>query len=184
MKLPGWWMLILSEMESEILSNQEDQSQYLLLLKNFQKSLNLWSRKSKKWEISSSSMLLEKISKLPGDICQTSYSIRVKEIFENLFESYLNTEEPDETECLDFQSKKITSMSSTIAPLQDDIAGTSGGTKLNLLDSLGQLVKRTNQYGSLRETTGTMSSTISFLENGELVKYGLEEKIGKNRLTV
>ena len=59
-----------------------------------------------------------------------SYSTEMATNFGSVFASYAAMAEPDETECLDFQSKMTTSTSSTIVPMLEDTAGTSGGSKL------------------------------------------------------
>nr|WEY02526.1 MAG: non-structural protein 1 [Canine parvovirus] len=180
----GWWFLILKNLEENMESEEIDNSAWPDLLKNLQKILNFWLKKSTKWEISSLTMLMEKISKLPGGILAMSFNLTLCNNVLKLWSDYVNMEELDEAECSDFLSNMITSMSSTTALSAAATAGTSGVSKSNLLDQLGQLVQKTNQFGNSKNPTGTMSSSISFLENGELVKYGLEEKVGKNRLTV
>lgn len=183
-KLPQWWLLILKQVEAEYSPSEENTSQWQQLLKNLQKVLQLWQRKLKKWEVISLDTLIAKISKVPVVTSATSYSLQMMNDVIELFTSCANTEDLDEEECLDSLAKMTTSMSSTIAHTQEDTAGTSSGQKLNLLEHLGRLGQQTNPFGNSLEPTGTMSSSISFLEKGEIAKYTLEEKVGKNRLTV
>lgn len=153
--------------------------------KVMQKVINFWQRKWNKWQsLSWTTLVDEKLSLLPGDIFQTSFCSQDAESLQNLWISYANMENPDEQECSEFQSKKIISTLSTIAPIAQDVVDVHSKKKLDLLASLDQIVGTTNHSGNSREPTGTMSSSISFLKNGELVKYGLEEKVGKYRLTV
>nr|WCR62117.1 MAG: ORF4 [Parvoviridae sp.] len=182
--LVGWWMLILEQIKENVPPTNEDIQQWPNLLKKMDKLLMTWLKKSKKWEISSSTTLLEKLSKVPGDILATSFSSEMVELFLQHWKSYVDMEELDETDCLDFQSKMTTSTSSMTVHSPEDTAGTSSGSKLNLLDHLAQLAPKISQSGNSRVPTGTMSSSISFLQNGETVKYGLEEKVGKHRLTI
>lgn len=181
---PGFWMIVLNEIQENYQAPEEDGVQWHNLLKAIIKLIQIWLKKSKKWEITSSIMLLENLLKVPGDTLAMSFSTDLMTTFINLFNAYALMEEPDETECLHFQSNQTMSMLSTIVHSQVDTAGTSSGSRLNLSERLAQLVPKTNRYGSSPEQTGMMSSSISFLENQELVRYGLEEKIGKNRITV
>ena len=182
--LPGWWMIVLQDLQENHQPEEEDSVQWQSLLKNVQKVMQIWLKKLRKWEVNSWNTLEEKLSKVPGGISAMSYSTEMATNFGSVFASYAAMAEPDETECLDFQSKMTTSTSSTIVPMLEDTAGTSGGSKLNLLENLDQLAQKTSPYGSSHEPTGMMSSNKKKKKNGELVKYGLEEKIGKHRLTI
>lgn len=180
--LPEWWLIILEEMEP----NQfiEDESQWQELRKQMQKLITFWQKKLKKWAISSFTMFSEKMSKHPAGTLRTSLSQNIKDQFLGCWDSLVNTEDLDEVDCLEYRSKMTISTSSTIAHLEGIGAGTASGTRSSLSDTLCQLAGQISPYMHSNESSGTMSSSISFLENGELVKYGLEEKVGKRRLTV
>ena len=192
--LPNWWAIILQSIETngnpENIQNHDSQligekHPWFTFSKVMQKVINFWQRKWNKWQsLSWTTLVDEKLSLLPGDIFQTSFCSQDAESLQNLWISYANMENPDEQECSEFQSKKIISTLSTIAPTAQDVVDVHSKKKLDLLASLDQIVGTTNHSGNSREPTGTMSSSISFLKNGELVKYGLEEKVGKYRLTV
>lgn len=184
--LVGWWMAILQEVKENI--PEEHGPQWPNLLKQMEKLTKTWRRQSKKWEISSLDMLLEKVSKIPGDILATSFSQEESQMLISLWKDCVNMADLDENECLALSTKETTSTSSMIVPIPEDTAGTSSENTWNLMDHLAQLGQKTNQSGSSPQRTGTMSSSISFLENSEmgttLAKYTLEEKVGKNRVTV
>ena len=180
--LPGYYQKIIEAMKETM--DQDIIIQWQNLLELISKLLKIWNRKFKKWEINSLTILMEKLSTVPGDILATSFSTEIVDNFLRSFKSYAIMEDLDSTECLDFQSKMTTSMSSMTVPSVMEPVEMCGGSKSSLLEKLGQAAKRTNQYGNSQEPIGTMSSSISFLENGELVKYGLEEKVGKHRLTL
>lgn len=184
--LPGWWLFHLKEVSevSTLTIDEENLSQWQDLLKRMHQIITLWLKKSKKWEISSFDTLQEKIVSLPGGTCQTSLSSEVRDLFLKYWEYSTVTENPDEQECLDIQSNTITSTLSTTAPSADRGAGTSSAANLNLSDTLCQLADKISPYGNFGAQISTMSSHISFLRRGEPVKFGLEEKIGKRRLTV
>lgn len=180
----AWWHLIMKSVEEQLNMTEEDQSVWPDLQKVIMKVLNFWLKKYKKWEISSLNMLTEKISKLPGGILATSFCTTMSENFIQLWNNCVSMEDLDETECSDFLSSQGTSTSSTTAPSAVDIAAMFGEGKLNHLEALDLLAAKTSPSTSSQKSTGMMSSSISFLRNGELVKYGLEEKVGKRRLTV
>jgi hypothetical protein len=192
--LPAWWMIThqaiveqgnpLSLMQNQESQIQENTHPWFRFSDVMQTVINFWQRKSKKWGEISLTILMEKLYLLPGDILLTSFSLEDAGSLEKLWTSYANMEETDETECLAYQWKKITSISSTIAAIPEAHADVSSKKKFDLLENLAQTVAITSPYINSREPTGTMSSSISFLQNGELVKYGLEEKVGKHRLTV
>lgn len=184
--LVGWWMGILQEVKENI--PEDHGPQWHNLLGKLEKLTKIWQKKSKKWEISSFDTLLEKTSKIPGDILATSFSQEESQMLISLWKDCVNMADLDETECLALSTKEITSTSSTIVPIPEDIAGTSSENTWNLMDHLAQLGQKTNQSGNSPPRTGMMSSSISFLENSEMgttqAKYTLEEKVGKNRVTV
>lgn len=182
--LPGWWCLTFKSLEENLEWNEKDQLVWLELQKVLVKILNIWLRKSKKWEVTSLTMLLEKISKVPGDILAMSFCSKVCSTVIELWKGCANMEDLDEQECLDFQSNPTTFTSSMTAPIVMEVAGTSGGGKLSLLEQLDQLAPRTNKYTNSQQQTGTMSSSISFCRNGAQEKYILEEKVGRRRLTL
>lgn len=180
----GWWYLMMKSVEEQLNLTKGDQLVWPDLQKAIMKILNFWLKKYKKWEIASLSMLMEKISKLPGGILAMSFCTTMSENLIQLWACCVSMEDIDETECLDFLSNQAMSTSSTTAPSAGDIAAMFGEGKLSHLEALDLLAVKTNQSTSSTKSTGTMSSSISFLRNGELVKYGLEEKIGRRRLTV
>lgn len=184
--LPGWWTIILNSINANGFLDREDLliEQWQIFSKVMSKVITYWQKKSKKLEGHSLTTLMEKLSLIPGDILATSFSSEDAENLIQLWTGYAHMEEPDETECLHTVLNPTTSTLSTTAPTADEIADALSKKKLNLLDSLDQIVNTTNPSTSSREQTGTMSSSISFLRNGENVTYGLEEKIGKYRLTV
>lgn len=184
--LPGWWIIIHNSINGKGNLDQEDPiiQPWLSFSKVMLKVTTYWQKKSKKLDGLSLTTLLEKLATIPGDILQTSFSSADAESVIGLWQSYAHMEDPDEMECLDIVSSPITSTSSTTALTVEEIADALSKRKLNLLESLAQIVDTTSQSTNLPEQTGTMSSSISFLKNGELETYGLEEKVGKYRLTV
>lgn len=181
---PAIWIDLVKQMTVSTDMGIPEDPQWPLLLKCLQAIMSSWQTASESWAISSLTMLMEKISSEHGDISQMSFNMKLMNHAIKLFGFLVTMAVHVGMECLDSVSKKTTSTLSTTVPSVDNIAETSGGVKLNLLESLDQLVPRTNQYGNLRQPTGSMSSSISFLRNGELEKFGLEEKVGKHRLTV
>lgn len=184
--LPGWWNIIYNSINAKGNLDPEDPviQPWLSFSKVMSKVITYWQKKSKKLDGHSLTTLLEKLSTIPGDILATSFSSEDAESLTNLWKSYAYMEDPEETECLDSVSNPTTSTSSTTVLTVDEIADALSKKKLNLLESLDQIVNTTSQSINLPEQTGTMSSSISFLQNGELATYGLEEKVGKYRLTV
>lgn len=180
----AWWILVTNSCEENMTDYSKEDLAWVSLLNSIRKVTSCWLKKRGKWHPSSLTTFSEMISKVPGGTLATSLPTIMSTSVIALWISCANMEEIGEQECSDFLSKVTTSMSSTTVHSVEDTAETSGGVKLNLLDSLGQLAPKTNQCGNSSNTSGTMSSSISFLENGELVKYGLEEKVGKHRLTV
>lgn len=182
--LPGWWLIVMDSLNDNYEPTEEEKSVWQSLQELIRKVSKIWLKKLKKWEVTSLTTYLEKISTIPGDILAMSFHLTPSTNFINLWTSYANMENIDETECLDIQSKMITSMSSTIAPTVMEAVDVAGGSKLSLSEKLNLCVRQTNSSAGCPESIGTMSSSISLLERGELVKYGLEEKVGKHRLTV
>ena len=184
--LPGWWNIIHNSINAKGNLDPEDPviRPWLSFSKVMSKVITYWQKKSKKFDGHSLTILLEKLSTIPCDILATSFSSEDAESLINLWKSYALMEDPEEMECLDSVSNPTTSTSSTTVLTVDEIADALSKKKLNLLESLDQIVNTTSQSTSLPEQTGTMSSSISFLQNGELATYGLEEKVGKYRLTV
>lgn len=182
--LPGWWLIVMDSLNDNYEPTEEEKSVWPSLQELIRKVSKIWLKKLKKWEVTSLTTFLEKISTIPGDILATSFPTTPTTSFINLWTSYANMENIDETECLDTQSKMITSTSSTIVPTVMEAVDVAGGSKLSLSEKLNLCVRQTNSSAGCPESIGTMSSSISLLERGELVKYGLEEKVGKHRLTV
>lgn len=184
--LPGWWIIVHSSITENEPVDQADPliQPWLVFSKLMSKVTNFWLKKSKKLDGHSLTTLMEKLSTIPGDILATSFSSEDGESVIELWKSYALMEDPEETECLAIVSNPITSTSSTTVRTVEEIADALSKKKLNLLESLDQIASTTNHSTNLPEQTGTMSSSISFLRNGEPVVYGLEEKIGKYRLTV
>ena len=184
--LPGWWIIVHNSINAKGNLDHEDPliQPWLNFSKVMSKVITYWQKKSKKLDGHSLTTLMEKLSTIPGDILQTSFSSEDGESVIALWKSYAYMEDPDEMECLDSVSSQTTSTSSTTALTVEEIADALSKKKLNLLESLAQIVNTTSQSTNLPEPTGTMSSSISFLQNGELETYGLEEKVGKYRLTV
>jgi len=184
--LPGWWAIVHNSVNANVDGDLKDPliQPWLSFSKVMSKVITYWQKKSRKLDGHSLTILLEKLSTIPGDILATSFSSEDGESLVNLWKSYAHMEDPDETECLDTASSPITSTSSTTARTVEEIADALSKKKLNLLESLDQIVNTTSQSTNLPEQTGTMSSSISFLRNGEIATYGLEEKVGKYRLTV
>lgn len=183
--LPGWWIIVHNSINANV-GDQEDPliQPWLNFSKVMSKVITYWQKKSKKLDGHSLTMLLEKLSTIPGDILATSFSSQDAESLQNLWKSYAIMEDPDEMECSLSVLNPTISTSSTTVRTVEEIADALSKKKLNLLDSLAQIVSTTSQSTNLPEQTGTMSSSISFLQNGELVSYGLEEKVGKYRMTV
>lgn len=182
--LPGLWIMGVHSME-ECLEIEESMAQeWDLFTKQIKKLLKIWLRRLKKWDVHSLTTFLEKTSTTPGDILATSFSLTTYNFVTSSLKNSIITDDPDEKECLDTQSNLITSMSSTTAPTEEPIVETSSGGKFSLTAHLDQLGQRTNPSASSGEPTGTMCSSISFLRKGVPEKYSLEEKVGKNRLTV
>lgn len=180
----AWWILVTNSCEENMTDYSKEDLAWVSLLNSIRKITTCWLKKRTKWHPTSLTTFSEIISKVPGATLATSLPTIMSTSVIALWISCANMEEIGEQECSDFLSKVTTSTSSTTVHSAEDTAEISGGEKLNLLASLGQLAPKTNQSGSYSNTSGTMSSSISFLENGELVKYGLEEKVGKHRLTV
>lgn len=184
--LPGWWALILNSV-NESDSIQPDEvftTAWLTFSKMMLKVITFWQKKSKKLDGHSLTTLMEKISTIPGDILATSFSSADAERVIELWQSYAFMEDPDETECSLTPLNPTTSTSSTTVRTAEEIVDALSKKKLNLLESLDQIASTTSHSTNSLEQTGMMSSSISFLRNGEIVTYGLEEKIGKHRLTV
>lgn len=184
--LPGWWILIHNSILENGNMDPEDLTiqPWLNFSKVMSKVTTYWQKKSKKLDGHSLTTLMEKLSTIPGDILATSFSSEDAENVIALWKSYALMEDPEETECLESVLSPITSTLSTTARTVEEIADALSKKKLNLLDSLDQIASTTSHYTNSHEQTGTMSSSISFLRNGEPVVYGLEEKVGKYRLTV
>lgn len=184
--LPGWWVIVHDSVNKNGNMDPEDPTiqPWLNFSKVMSKVTTYWQKKSRKLDGHSLTTLMEKLSTIPGDILATSFSSEDAESVIALWKSYAFMEDPDETECLDILSNPTTSTSSTTVRTVEEIADALSKKKLNLLESLDQIVNTTSHSTSLPEQTGTMSSSISFLRNGELATYGLEEKVGKYRLTV
>lgn len=184
--LPGWWIIVHSSItENEPVDPADPLIQpWLIFSKLMSKVTNFWLKKSKKLDGHSLTTLMDKLSTIPGDILATSFSSEDAESVIELWKSYALMEDPEEMECSAIVSSVTISTSSTTARTVEEIADALSKKKLNLLESLDQIASTTNHSTSSAEPTGTMSSSISFLRNGEPVVYGLEEKIGKYRLTV
>lgn len=184
--LPGWWIIIHNSINENGNLDPEDLliQPWLNFSKLMSKVITYWQKKSKKLDGHSLTTLMEKLSTIPGDILATSFSSEDAESVIALWKSYAHMEDPDETECLHTLSSPTTSTSSTTARTAEEIVDALSKKKLNLLETLDQIVNTTNHSTNSPEPTGTMSSSISFLRNGEPVTYGLEEKVGKYRLTV
>lgn len=183
--LPGWWIIIHNSIQENV-TDPEDPiiSPWLNFSKLMSKVTTFWLKKSKKLDGRSLTTLMEKLSTIPGDILATSFSSEDAKSLIECWKSYAFMEDPDETECLDTASSPTISTSSTTARTVEEIADALSKKKLSLLESLDQIANTTSHSTNLPEQTGTMSSSISFLRNGENVTYGLEEKVGKYRLTV
>lgn len=184
--LPGWWIIINNSINEN--GNLDPEDHLTQPWQSFSKVMSrvttFWQKKSKKLDGHSLNTLMDKLATIPGDILATSFSLEASESVIALWKSYALMEDPDETECSDILSSPITSTSSTTVRTVDEIADALSKKKLNLLESLDQIASSTNHSTNSHESTGTMSSSISFLRNGEPVVYGLEEKVGKYRLTV
>lgn len=184
--LVGWWTIIHNSIVENGNMDPEDLTiqPWLNFSKMMSKVIIYWQKKSKKLDGHSLTILMDKLSTIPGDILATSFSSEDAENVIALWKSYALMEDPDETECSLIVSNPIISTSSTTVRTVEEIADALSKKKLNLLDSLDQIASTTNHSTNSPEPTGTMSSSISFLRNGEAVTYGLEEKVGKYRLTV
>lgn len=182
--LPGWWMLIMDQVSENIAMQEENSSQWHDLQENFRKLMKKWNQKFKKWEISSLDMLKEKASSVLIASLETLYSTPMINNLLNVWKSCVIMEDPDQEECLEYQSKMTTSTLSMIVPTQQIAVDVPSEKQSNLLQTLASAAQKLNPSTNSLQQTGMMSSSITFLENGALVTYGLEEKIGKNRLTV
>lgn len=180
---PGWWLINLKEVSLAPIQADES-TQWQELLTKIQHIITFWQRKWKKWEVSSFDTFSDKIAKLPVATLPMSSSTQMIQNFLAYWNASVDTENLAETACSDILLKKNMFTSSTTVTLEDHGAEIHSDSKLNLTDTLCQLASKISPSGSSHGSTSTMSSFITFLENGETAKFGLEEKIGKRRLTV
>lgn len=163
--IPGWWIMIMRAVQEVVHPDMGTTSQWLSLQEALQKVIMCWLNRYKKWGINSLDTLKQKMETLAGGISATLCCSATIDNYIELFQSCTTMENLEETECLDFQSKVITSMSSTTAVSATDPVDTAGGSKLSLLERLNQCGRKTNISTNSAKQTGMMSSSISFLEN-------------------
>nr|QTE03737.1 MAG: nonstructural protein NS1 [Cygnus atratus Chaphamaparvovirus] len=181
---PGWWTIILNEMDQVPHPTEESPPQWPCLLDHIRKLIQFWSKKWKKWAVSSFDTFSAKMSTLPVAMSPMSFSMTTKDNFLLYWRCSMDMDGLDETDCSAILSNQGTYTSSTTVPMEETGAETHSDKPQNLSEFLDRLGSHTSPSSSSPKLTSTMSSSISFLSNGALEKYGLEEKVGKRRLTV
>lgn len=159
-------------------------SQWQDLLDAIHKLITNWKKFSKKWAVNSSTMLIEKLALVPGGTLAMLFPSSLMISYLDLWKSYANMVNQELTDSLDSVSNIITSMSSmTVPTLTEPVAAPSDGPS-SLSAIFAPQEDITNLFGNLQNPTGTMSSSISIVQNKEHVKYGIEEPVGEYRLSV
>lgn len=183
--MPQYWMevyqLILKE---ENCPKNCDQSQWQDLQEAMGKLIKTWNRFSKKWEVSSSDILMNKLKTVPGGTLAMLFPTDLVNNYLEFWKFYGDMVDPEKLECLDSASKETTSMSSMTALGQTLAADVSGGNTSDLGQLFAPQESLTDLFGNSLGQTGTMSSFISFVQNEEHVKFGIEEPVGEYRLAV
>jgi hypothetical protein len=159
-------------------------SQWQDLLDAMHKLIMNWNKFYKKWAVNSSTMLIEKLHQVPGGTLAMLFPLQLMTSYLDLWKSYANMVNLELTDSLDSASNTITSISFTTAPtLTEPVVVPSAGPS-NLSAIFAPQEDITNLFGNLQNPTGTMSSSISIVQNKEHVKYGIEEPVGEYRLSV
>lgn len=179
---PGWWIIITKYISKNLpTQHQEELTQFL---QNITTIMITYCKNWTRWENRSFSIVLENLYDLHGDICQMSLSQPAIETLKSAWKRSTNMANLSEEACSHELQMATTYTSSMTALTPTPVADAFGENESNLLRALNALVPSTNPGTSFQNGTGTMSSSISFLRNGEIEKYGLEEQVGKYRLTL
>lgn len=184
--LPGWWIKIYKELKISMDVPTECKNQWEKLQSILEKTLRIFLKNFKKWEVSSLDSFMERINSIPGTLLEMSLLPSLTNITIDYWKFCMDMEELEEKDCLDFQQNSIKDMSTLfmIAPSQMEPAGVSLKRDAKHLDDLlkDSDIKRVAM--NTQSATGTQRSTITICKNGTNVHYTLTEPPGAYRLTV
>lgn len=177
---PKWWLNTMELVNEE----KTNHTQWQDLVDAMSKLIKTWNRFSKTWAVTSSTILITKLQQVPGGILAMLLPLEMMSNYLDLWNSYASMVNQELTECLDSQLNTTISMSSTTVPSATVAADAPSAEVSNLSGLFAQPGNITDLFGSLQSPTGTMSSFISTVTNGEHVKFGIEEPVGEYRLAV
>lgn len=177
---PKWWLNTMELVHQEKIQNGQWQD----LQEAISKLIKTWNRFCKSWEVNSFNTLQTNLAQVPGGILAMLFPLELMSNYHDLWNSYAPMVNQELMVCLDSQSKQTTSMSSTTAHTAMEHADAASEGSSNLSDNFAQPESITDTFGNYQKPTGTMCSFISTVQNGEHVKSGIEEQVGKYRLSV
>lgn len=183
---PGWWRLII---EATITDVKEETDEDVILLDNLEKSIvkvtKSWWKNCDKWEVKHFKDLLDKSIRLLGATLAMSFPTDMMEIVIGSWHSCTALADYTEEDCSTILTTKHTSMLSTIALGQMEVAD-ANSKKRSAAEAFKELVEQIDSSGSSASPTGMTTSFISYSTNFNEVprKFGLVEKYKDYRLVV